>query len=73
MRTTLTIEDDVLAAARALADAKGYSLGGAVTELARRGLRRAATSSEHGLPTFAVAADARPLIPESVADGLDEW
>jgi hypothetical protein len=38
MRTTLTIPDDVLAAARQRAEAKGISIGEALGELARRGL-----------------------------------
>ncbi len=38
MRTTLDIEDAILAAARSLARARGISLGAAVSELARRGL-----------------------------------
>lgn len=39
MRITLDIEDSVLAAARALARAEGTTLGAAVSELARRGMR----------------------------------
>ena len=39
MRTTLDLDDTVLAAARSLARAKGVSIGAAVSELARRGLR----------------------------------
>lgn len=38
MRTTLELDDRVLAAARSLARARGTSLGEAVSELARRGL-----------------------------------
>ena len=38
MRTTLDLDDVVLAAARSLARARGVSLGAAVSELARRGL-----------------------------------
>jgi hypothetical protein len=38
MRTTLTIPDDVLAAARQRAEADGISIGEALGELARRGL-----------------------------------
>ncbi len=41
MRTTLDIDDDVLRAARALADQRSISLGAAVSELALRGLRPA--------------------------------
>ncbi len=37
MRTTLKIDDDVLAAARELAERNGCSLGKAVSELARKG------------------------------------
>ena len=39
MRTTVTIDDDVLAVARALADRTGCSLGSALSELARRGFK----------------------------------
>jgi len=38
MRTTLTIDDDVLRAARQRADSAGTSLGQAISELARAGL-----------------------------------
>jgi hypothetical protein len=38
MRTTLDLDDTVLAAARNLARAEGLSLGAAVSRLARRGL-----------------------------------
>ena len=37
MRTTLSIDDDVLAAARELAERNGCTLGKAVSELARKG------------------------------------
>jgi Arc/MetJ family transcription regulator len=35
MRTTVTIDDDVLAAARQFADARGLTLGEALSQLAR--------------------------------------
>lgn len=38
MRTTLDIDDTVLAAARSLARARGTSVGVALSELARQGL-----------------------------------
>ena len=38
MRTTLSIDDDVLAAAREIAAAKHIPLGEAVSDLARRGI-----------------------------------
>ena len=37
MRTTITIDDDVLEAARSLAEQNGCTLGKAVSELARKG------------------------------------
>lgn len=43
MRTTLTIDDDVLAAARQRADADGTSLGQALSAIARDAL----TTSQH--------------------------
>lgn len=49
MRTTLDIDDTVLAAARALASSSRTSLGAAVSELARRGLR--ASASHNGPAT----------------------
>lgn len=38
MRTTLNLDDDILAAARALAEQKDRSLGEIVSDLARKGL-----------------------------------
>ena len=38
MRTTLDIEDDVLQAAKELAQREGRTAGGVISELARRGL-----------------------------------
>ena len=35
MRTTLTIDDDVLAAAKQFADARGVTVGEAISQLAR--------------------------------------
>ena len=49
MRTTLTIDDTVLAAARSLAVVRGISLGEAVAELARLGLGRVDAEVEPGL------------------------
>lgn len=47
MRTTLTLDDDVLAAARALAEAQGRSLGEVVSELARKGLAPAVAAPQY--------------------------
>ena len=72
MRTTVTIDDDVLAVARALAEQNGSSLGGALSELARRGFRNASIVDKDGT-TFAVSADAEPIISEDVYRSLDDW
>ena len=42
MRTTLSIDDDVLSAARHLADRDGKTVGQIVSALARQGLERTA-------------------------------
>lgn len=72
MRTTLEIDDDVLAAARSIAAEREISLGSAVTDLARRGLRVTVTGFDDDLPVFAVAPDAPPITPEAVRAALDE-
>lgn len=66
MRTTLDIDDGVLAAARAIAEAQNRSLGSVISELARRGLGTGA------FPTFVVPADAAPITPGTVDRALDE-
>ncbi len=74
MRTTVTIDDDVLAVARALATREGGSLGSALSELARRGFRSASPVRKDGDDTvFAVAADAEAITSEDVYRSLDDW
>lgn len=51
VRTTLAIDDDVLAAARAIAGQQNKSVGEVVSDLARRALHRpAAPASRNGIP-----------------------
>ena len=67
MRTTVTIDDDVLAVARALAERNSISLGSALSELARRGFRNAAIAADGGDGSmFAVPPDAEPITSEDV-------
>ena len=73
MRTTLTIDDDVLAVARALAERRGSSVGSALSTLARRGFRRTETDDTDVVPTFRVAADAAPITSEDVRAALTDW
>lgn len=51
MRTTLAIDDDVLTAAKAIAQQQRKSVGEVVSELARRALRRPqAPAKRNGIP-----------------------
>lgn len=72
MRTTLEIDDDVVAAARELAASGKRSLGAVISELARRGLTPARVETTDGLPVIRVPADAAPITPEMVRRALDE-
>jgi len=55
MRTTLAIDDDVLTAAKAIAQQQRKSVGEVVSELARRALRRPrAPASRNGIPLLPV-------------------
>lgn len=51
MRTTLDIDEDVLQAAKELADVRGLTAGKVLSELARLGLSRPARGTErNGVP-----------------------
>jgi hypothetical protein len=71
MRTTLDIDDGVLAAARAIAEAENRSLGSVISELARRSLVPHQRGTET-FPTFDVPPDAPPITPDMVDRALDE-
>ncbi|UUY05914.1 antitoxin [Svornostia abyssi] len=72
MRTTLNLDDDVVAAARELAAGEGRSLGAVVSELARRGLSPARVDADGDLPVIRVPADTPAITPEMVRRALDE-
>jgi hypothetical protein len=73
MRTTIDIDDDVLAAARALAGRDGVSIGKALSLLAREALTRPVAIGRTGrVPTFDVAPDAPRITDEMVRVALDE-
>ncbi|MBI5160386.1 MAG: CopG family transcriptional regulator [Micrococcales bacterium] len=72
MRTTLDLDESVLAAARAMARDERISLGDAVSRMARRGLTASAPVAD-GFPTFEAARDAPPLhldVVNAVRDGV---
>lgn len=72
VRTTLEIDDDVVAAARELAAAERRSLGSVLSELARRGLTPARVEAEGDLPVIRVPPDTPALTPDMVRRALDE-
>lgn len=74
MRTTLNLDPDIAAAAKALAAHEGRSLGAVISELARKGLQpqRIASSSTSGFPVFDVAPDTPVITDEMVAKALDD-
>ena len=73
MRTTLSIDDDILKAARALAEARCVSLGKALSDLARQGLypREAIPETRNGIPIFITRPEAPPITLEDVK-GLED-
>jgi len=73
MRTTIVLDDDVLRAARSLARARATSLGAAVSELARMGLRQSRVSPERAaFPVFDVPPDAPAISMDEVRALEDE-
>ena len=78
MRTTLRLDDDVLASARVLARQRGESLGAVISELARRGLRQplahssGQASRRNELLLLPVRTDGSPVDLELVNSLRDE-
>lgn len=74
MRTTVDIEDDVMAAVRSLAQAQNRSFGAVLSDLARRGLapRPDALADDDLFPRFRTRPGAVPITPEMVDAALDE-
>lgn len=72
MRTTLDIDDAVLAAARSLAAREGITLGAAVSELARRGFAADVPPGKPGLLIFPAPASGHLITDELVAEHRDD-
>lgn len=72
MRTTLQIDDDVLAEARQMALAQGRSVGAVISDLARHGLRPIEIRFDGRFPVFDVPHDAPTITSEHVAAALDD-
>ena len=73
MRTTLAIDDDVLAAAKELASMEGRSVGQVISELARRALRPTETRQEtrNGVPLLRVDPNV-PRVTSELVHQLQE-
>ncbi len=74
MRTTLTIDDDLLSAARELAAMEKRTLGEVVSSLVRKALRPAPseTKTRNGIPMLPNRHDAPPVTSEMVKQLADE-
>lgn len=74
MRTTLTLDDDALEAARKLAATRNQPLGRVVSGLMRRGLAARTTylEKDDGFPVFRVAEDSPLITLEDVKRDEDE-
>jgi hypothetical protein len=74
MRTTLAIDDDILAAAKHLAEKEHKTIGEIISILARQGLRKDASLQQerNGIPLLPVRKDASPVTLELVNQLRDE-
>jgi hypothetical protein len=72
VRTTLDIDDNLLAIVRIRAAEQGISIGAAVSELMRRGLQATVTSSRKGFPVFPPPNGAPVVTDEVVARYRDD-
>lgn len=74
MRTTLVIDDDVLATAREMAEHRGVAIGTVISELSRQGIEVSKRPTrKHGrVPTFSPRRGAPPITSEAVNSALDE-
>ena len=68
MRTTLNIDDEILEAARSIADERNLSVGAVLSDLARRGLRPETTAvrKRRGFPVFDISRDGTVLTLDRV-------
>ena len=75
MRTTITIDDDLLAAVRNISREKAESMGKIISDLARRGLNvrvKVGKKRKTGFPVFSVPGDAHIITLDDVKKLEDE-
>jgi hypothetical protein len=72
MRTTLDIDDQMLAIARVRAHEKGISIGAAVSEIMRKGLEVPRRRSKRGFPVFVPPPGSPVVTSDMVARYRDD-
>jgi hypothetical protein len=72
MRTTLDIDDQLLAIAKVRAREKGISIGAVVSEMMRQGMRVPRAVSDSGFPVFQPPPGAPIVTDELVARYRDD-
>lgn len=74
MRTTLDIDDDVLLAAKELAEAQRSTAGKVLSDLARKalGAKRKTAARRNGIPLLPPRKGERPVTSAKVAALLDD-
>ena len=74
MRTTLTIDDDVLAATKSMADHENKMVGEVISSLAREALRpkNPAATTRNGILLLPLQPDAKLTTPEMIRALRDE-
>ena len=73
MRTTVNLPKDIYEIARSVAAARGISVGDAIAELVRRGLKPSAPIQRgKGFPCFTVPENAPPITLEQTLEAEDE-
>ncbi len=75
MRTTLAIDDDIIAAAKHLAEREQKTVGEVISTLARQGLARATRGTKterNGVPLLSNRRGATPVTMELVNQLRDE-
>lgn len=73
VRTTLTLDDDILDAAKAIAAARGVPIGEVISELVRTALSTPTQrSTRNGITLFPARAGAGRVTPDIVRTLLDE-
>jgi hypothetical protein len=74
VRTTLSIDDDVLAAARAIAEARGATIGEVISSLVRRSLSPAvaAAPTRNGIPLLPRREGGGIVTPELVRSLVED-